>query len=289
MGTHVMRAQVKLREIAASDLAIGAKFLYAAHLVAGWWRRMDRRRTHCYRLRGSGAIELREGTTDRKVFEEIFLSRVYAPFLAPILAPGRSDGAAPCVLIDLGANTGLSAVYLARVLSADWIVAVEPDPSNYAMLVRNLRAARMAERSEAAQAFAGAERGFARLEDSGKGAWGMRMGAPTSVGIPVLPLAEIAALTPVPSSPTPRVILKCDIEGAERLLFERIRDWEHLTSFIMLELHTEIFPEEEFRACVESSGYHWKLHGTISRNSVLAVIGLERLARKTAARGAAHG
>lgn len=282
------RARKKLREIAASDLTPAHKFLYAAHLAVGLWRRAEPTElsgTHRYRLRGGGSIELREGTTDRKVFEEIFLSRVYAPFAAL----SQSDGAAPLVLVDLGANIGLSAIYLSRALQPDWIVAVEPDLANYAMLVRNLRLARIAEKSSAVYAFAGAERGHARLEDPGNGAWGMRMGAPAPAGIPVLPVAEIVTLAAVPSSQTPRVILKCYIEGAERQLFEQIRDWEGTTSFVMLELHTEFFAEEQFRTCIESSGYHWKLHGTISQDSVLAVIGLERLARKTATSGAAYG
>ncbi len=269
----------KLREIATSDLSPVHKIRYTAHLIA---------KSRCvisrYRLRGGGWIELRQGTTDRKVFDEIFLTRIYAP-----LAKLSKSGASPVVLIDLGANTGLSAIYLGRVLQPDWIVVVEPDPSNYKMLLRNLSLAGIADRLVAVQAFAGAERGFAKLEDSGNGAWGMRMGEQLANGIPVLPIPDIAALASLPNSKTARVILKCDIEGAERPIFERIHEWEHLTNFVMLELHLELFAEEEFRACIESSGYHWNLHGTIPRDSVLAVLGLERLERKTKRRRATGG
>jgi len=66
-----------------------------------------------------------------------------------------------------------SAIALARQLRPNGIVAVEPDPANFALLQQNLRLAGLTERCKAIQAFAGAERGFAELIDSGNGAWGI--------------------------------------------------------------------------------------------------------------------
>ena len=58
-------------------------------------------------------IALREGTTDSKVFDEIFVERAYESCLAAL--PGDLGRV---TLIDLGANIGLSALYIARELGA---------------------------------------------------------------------------------------------------------------------------------------------------------------------------
>jgi len=41
--------------------------------------------------------------------------------------------------VDCGANIGVSALYFARRYPAAKILAIEPDPANYEMLVRNTR------------------------------------------------------------------------------------------------------------------------------------------------------
>ena len=56
---------------------------------------------------------LRKGTTDFKVFDEIFVERAYAPCVAAL---PRNLGRV--ALIDLGANIGLSALYIAYELGA---------------------------------------------------------------------------------------------------------------------------------------------------------------------------
>ena len=251
----------KLRLVADADLSWGAKLRYLVH-AAG---RGAGPRT--YRLRGGGSFALRRGTTDPKVFDEIFLERAYQPCVAAL-----PDPLGPVTLIDLGANIGLSALFLARALQVDRIIAVEPEPENFALLSENLRSTGLASRCTAVRAFAGAEHGYAELEDSGNGAWGMRMGALSVTGTPVLTLAEIAGVARTGAT----VLLKCDIEGAERLLFPRIRDWEHRVHFIFLELHTEFFAVPELLACLQSAQYRWTVHGTPPAGAAIAMLVLER-------------
>jgi hypothetical protein len=92
----------------------------------------------------------------------------------------------------------------------------------------------------------------------------------------VLPLAEIAktAKTDAP------VVLKCDIEGGERQLFLHIRDWEHLIRYILLELHTEFLSVREMHACLESSGFHWRIHSAPAEGASIAFFLLERRERR---------
>ena len=221
-----------------------------------------------YRLRGDVSIVLRKGTTDRKVFDEIFLEQAYAPCVA-----GLPDDLGPVTLIDLGANIGLSVLFLTRALEVVEIVAVEPDPDNFRLLSENLRRAGLANRSVALRAFAGAERGFAELFDSGNGAWGMRMGALSGTGIPVLPLAGIAGSMKTKAP----ILLKCDIEGGERQLFLHIRDWDRLIHYVFLELHTEFLPVDELLACLRSSEFRWAVHGSPRNGASIALLLLERL------------
>ncbi len=258
----------KLRLIAGSDLANFDMLRYAMNAAdqgSGLFT---------YRLRGNVSVSLRRGTTDSKVFDEIFVERAYGPCLAAL-----PDQIGPVTLIDLGANIGLSALFFARALEVDRIVAVEPDPENFRMLTENLRRAGLADRSTAVHAFAGAERAFAELHDSGNGAWGMRMGPLSDTGTPVLPLAEIAGIAKAGAP----LVLKCDIEGGERQLFLHIRDWEHLIRYIFLELHTEFLPVPEMLACLESSGFHWTIHGTPPADATIALLLLERGERRNPA------
>ena len=267
---------LKLRQLFRSDLAWFDRVFYLLDHAWDRYTGLPGTGVRRYRLRGGGAVFLRCGSTDRKVFDEVFLEQIYAASLDPL----PSDGA-PMVLVDLGANIGLSTVYLARRMNLTRIVAVEPCPGNFRMLVENTleNTQGLAGCCTVVQAFAGAERGFANLVDAGFGAWGMRMGAASTWGTPVLPLAEI-----VPDAPGARVLLKCDIEGSERHLFRSLRDWENIVDFIILELHTEFFTAAELDRCLEESGYYWIRHGTIAQGALLAVVALERARRKSPAR-----
>src|ERR1035438_1138888 len=145
----------KLRLIAASELVGRDKLLYTLD-VAG---RSSGFVT--YRLRGGAAVALRSGTTDHKAFDEIFGEGVYKPGLAALLTnksgdtlgPNKlSDALGPVTLIDLGAYTGLSALFFARELAVEEIIAVEPDPDNFRLLSNNLRTSGLASRATAIHA-----------------------------------------------------------------------------------------------------------------------------------------
>jgi FkbM family methyltransferase len=255
----------KLRLIARSELVGIDKLRYIlnASIASGRGAGLA-----TYRLRGGTLVVLRRGTTDFKVFDEIFVERAYAPCVAGLPANlGR------VTLIDLGANIGLSVLFLTRALEVGEIIAVEPDPDNFRLLSENLRRAGLASRSIALRAFAGAEPARAELHDSRNGAWGMRMGSLSDTGIPVLPLTGIAHA----AKAGPPILLKCDIEGGERQLFLHIRDWDHLIRYIFLELHTEFLSVDELSACLRSSDFQWTVHGSPPDGASIALLLLERL------------
>ena len=254
-------APQKLRRIAACDLAWSDKLLYAL--------RANRTR---YRFQSGASVALRPHTTDAKVFDEIFVEQVYAPCLTILAQTTLPRNLDRVTLIDLGAYTGLSALFFAQNLPVTQIIAVEPDPANFHQLSANLESAGLSARSTAVHAFAGAERAFAQVQDSGNGAWGMRMGPASATGTPVLPLAELAALART-SAP---IVLKCDIEGAERQLFLHLHDWEHRIRYIFLELHTEFLSLPELQACLDSSSFRWTIHGAPDPQASITFCSLER-------------
>src|SRR6186997_720585 len=94
-----------------------------------------RRLTHTV-VRGVGPITLRNGTSDAKVFSQVFAHNQYELAWYPqhsdvvahyhdILAAGFSP-----LIIDLGANNGASALWFRTRFPEATIVAVEPDPTN---------------------------------------------------------------------------------------------------------------------------------------------------------------
>jgi len=80
------------------------------------------------RLARSGReVALRLGTTDMQCFEEVFLDQEYKPPF-PIK---------PKVIVDAGANIGMTTLYYAQIYPDARIIAIEPEPSNFEMLVKN--------------------------------------------------------------------------------------------------------------------------------------------------------
>lgn len=75
-------------------------------------------------------LSLRLGTSDAMTFGEVITWNMYATRLRP----------PPRVIVDAGANIGLTAVYFANQFPAARILALEPENSNYALLCKNTAA-----------------------------------------------------------------------------------------------------------------------------------------------------
>ena len=180
----------KIRRVAASDLALASKFRYLRDLAIGSLRHNLRKGLSGISLaRRYIRVPARKFDRREGFRRDFYSEKTYAPY-----ARAQFRRAAPVILIDLGANIGLSVISLARELRPLAIVAVEPDRGNFATLQENLRLAGLQDLCTSIRAFAGTQRGFAELVDSGNGAWGMRMGAAAKTGIPVLPIEHIISM-----------------------------------------------------------------------------------------------
>ncbi|QJW98052.1 hypothetical protein FTUN_5632 [Frigoriglobus tundricola] len=74
-------------------------------------------------------IWLREVGSDLSTFDEILIKQVYRSAVGALR---------DCrYVVDLGANIGLASLYFAHAFPNSRVLAVEPDPRNYALLARN--------------------------------------------------------------------------------------------------------------------------------------------------------
>src|SRR5438477_12484313 len=101
-------------------------------LLALWLKKLPGAR-FLFRLRTPALkhpVYLRFGTTDAWVFKEVLLDSEY-DFLPPI---------SPKVIVDAGANIGLSSIFFANKFPEATIYALEPEESNFQLLEKNASA-----------------------------------------------------------------------------------------------------------------------------------------------------
>jgi FkbM family methyltransferase len=152
---------------------------------------------------------------------------------AQILATGRLP-----LIIDCGANIGLSAVYFALEFPAARIVAVEPHGGNFA---RAVAATASFKSVRVIRAGIASESGSARMVDPGMSTDAYRTeisdaGDVRMVGIGDLVRDEAPAAVPF--------VVKIDIEGFESNLFAKNTGWIDDFCVLVIELHDWMLPQQ---------------------------------------------
>jgi len=179
--------------------------------------------------RWNTSFRLRPGTTDFDTYEHVFVLKEYAidlPF-------------EPKLIIDGGANIGMSAIFFALRYPKATIISIEPDGKNFELLTHNSRA-------------------FPNVQPVCKGIWNesghlkiidstadanafmvQRLDHPAPGSIPAVSIGDImkeqqAAILD---------IVKLDIEGAEKAVFEsNYENWLPKTRLLIIELHDKMQP-----------------------------------------------
>ena len=186
-------------------------------------------------------VDMREGTGDTEVFDEIFVRRVYAN-AARLVEPAK--------VVDLGANIGLFGVFLRDLHPGVPIVAFEPDPENVALLRRNVDC-------EVVQACAGVADGLVpfiggQQDQSRIAAGATEEGATFVPVVDVFPYLEGADL------------VKIDIQGGEWDLLADPRLASSGVKAIFVEYHAYMCPDpaaprETAERLLEQAGYAHEL------------------------------
>jgi FkbM family methyltransferase len=180
-------------------------------------------------IRVSGDPEplyLRLGSSDWLVLEQVFHRGEYTPVIAAV--PGADT------IIDLGANIGCTVRLWRRHYPSARIVAVEPDATNVELLRRNTAADRLTE--IIAAAVVGIARPISLRREGGP--WNYRVAPQFSQenAVAAITMDELFAKLGVS-----RVdLLKCDIEGTEREVFECCASWIRLVREIAIEVHAPL-------------------------------------------------
>lgn len=172
----------------------------------------------------------RPGTSDLFAFRQIFLEDEYRPI--------RERLEAPATVLDLGANVGYASLYFLHSYPTCRVVAVEPDPENFALLATNLEP--FGDRATLVQKavwsietdltlvspYTGARHQWARqVAPAGQGDDAIRVRATTVRQI--LDEQNIDRLD----------ILKMDIEGAEAEVLGDSANWVDRVDCVAIELH----------------------------------------------------
>jgi FkbM family methyltransferase len=208
-----------------------ALYVYGRILRRVSWPLPGRNAVAQVQLRGHLApFHLRLGSTDWLVLEEIFFKDEYA-FVQEFTKEANW-------ILDLGSNVGYSLRYWQTLFPDAHMVAMEPDPKNYSLCARNICSAGLDKQIKLLQAGVGARLGQMNLVDSGYGEWAYRtevIGEKKGQLVEILPLADVLERH---AKGMTIDLLKCDIEGAERELFEDCRSWIQRIDAIVIELHT---------------------------------------------------
>jgi FkbM family methyltransferase len=144
--------------------------------------------------------------------------------------------AQPRLILDLGANVGYASVYFALRHPTARVIAVEPEPSNVAVLRRNVAGLPSVVVVEGA---VWPHAGRVSLQDPGKGQWGMRVQAVGEGGkVRAVTIEELLKRTNADWVD----LAKVDIEGSERELFSENTGWLERVGALVLELHDRFRP-----------------------------------------------
>ena len=176
-------------------------------------------------------LVLRSRSSDVKVFHQVFVDREHD---VKRLAPTATT------IIDAGANVGFSSVFFATEFPGAQVIAIEPEPSNYAQLVRNTASYPNITPVHAAL-WSG--RGVVSIENPESEEWAFRVFASDSTRdratIPATGVADVLAQFGLSQVD----ILKIDIEGAETEVFgPGCDEWLGCVRNLVIELHDYLKP-----------------------------------------------
>lgn len=194
---------------------------------------------------------IRRKTTDWPIFEQVFLQEDYRLTdlrrASDILQSYRRilDSGHTPLIIDCGANNGLSTAWFARTYPQSFVVGIEPESENYAVALRNTERLSNVKLLHAAIA---ANDGQLSILDPGHGTSGyMTTRTEEDMSDKTIPAYSVASILKIASEKHPGAhlspfIANIDIEGFESDLFSDNLAWIDSFRLIFVELHDWLLP-----------------------------------------------
>jgi FkbM family methyltransferase len=199
----------------------------------------QRNRLREVRLRRDIKIHYRLNKGDLNSIREIWIEEAYRlPFADP-------SG----ILLDLGANIGMTSLWLAKTYSFTQVIAVEPDPNNAALVRQNFALNGIA--GQVLEAAVGPREMEARFESSESSNLG-RLSENGSL-VPMITVGSIVQKFGVSRFG----LVKIDIEGGEQELFDGPTEWLEQADAIIIEFHPTIVDYPRLTRLVSSKGFKY--------------------------------
>ncbi len=207
-----------------------------------------------YKINGKYNILLRKNSSDFDVYYQIFFLVEYKPVVDFIKNELKIKITS---IIDLGANIGLSSLYFNHHFPDANILAVEPDSGNFNSLLRNTEVVKNISRINAAVWSKNATLEQTNSFRDGRN-WSTAFSeiskvTDTNTTINVVTIPELIKKC----RPNEIILLKIDIEGAERFIFSNDVDLSFLNeiSVIALEIHDEIADRNQIQLLLRNYNF----------------------------------
>jgi FkbM family methyltransferase len=212
---------------------------FALSRFVGLLPKAERNRVREIRCRDNINIRYRLNKGDLHAVREIWFQECYRlPFNDPT-----------GILLDLGANIGMTSLWLCKKYPLTQVIAVEPDPNNATLARQNLEANGIV--ADVLEAAIGPLDGTARFASSEHSIMG-RLSESGAV-VSMLSVATIIKKFAV----SRLALVKIDIEGGEQPLFDGPTDWLKITDAIIIEFHPEIVDYPRLTKLVSSHGFRY--------------------------------
>ncbi len=203
------------------------------------------------RLHGGIEITYRLNRGDIQSIREVWIDESYRlPY-----------GVVPKIVIDLGANIGLTSLWLARRYNCPTIIAVEPLPSNASLVRRNL--ANNGIVAEVIEAAVGPNDGstfFDAQRDSNAGRVSM-------AGIPIRMISMDSILSMLREMSIVDLV-KMDIEGGEQALLSSNLAWLDRIRSLIVEFHPPLVDYPGLVSTLERTGFRYIPAGSTHTGSM---------------------
>lgn len=176
----------------------------------------------------SSSLFLRNNQTDYRLLVSIFCHQEYgSKWIFKYIKQAK-------LIVDAGANIGLFSIFINHHYPEAQIVSVEPEDDNFEMLTRNTREKVKIKLIKAA---VWPYKTFVSLDDEGEGDWAFKANEASDTTLKLIPTVTISDI--LEQSGFDKIdILKIDIEGSERELFQQNYDsWLSRVNCIIIELH----------------------------------------------------
>ena len=202
-------------------------------------------------------LQLRVPSTDVPTYKHVFVRKEY-----------RFEGeVAPMTIVDAGANTGLASIYFANRYPGARIIAIEPEQANFELLVKNVE---LYPNVIPVQAALWKNNDQIELVDPGLGDWGYmtrnrdddrELSQEVRHSVQAMTIDRVMEQFELESID----LLKLNIEGAEREVFEYSEAWIDRVNAMVVKLHDRMKPGCESSFSQGSVGFdrQWVQAGSV--------------------------